>query len=102
MSADQIGMKQFGTKHGRDVLIALEQPWAKELELTRNLKKTPEDSEKEFMVTDKLSIFGDVEYDTNTKWEHNTGVSYFLNKDFSITAGYHSEHKLGAGLIFRF
>lgn len=57
---------------------------------------------KEIMVTDRLSVFGDVEYDTNTEWEYYTGVSYFLTKEFSITAGYHSEHGLGAGITFRF
>jgi hypothetical protein len=57
---------------------------------------------KEIPITDRLSFFGDVEYDTNTRWESYTGFSYFLNKEFSITVGYHTEHGFGAGLSFRF
>ena len=57
---------------------------------------------KEIMVTDRLSVFGDVEYDTNTEWRYYSGASYFLTKEFSITSGYHSEHGFGAGLTFRF
>lgn len=57
---------------------------------------------KEFSITDRLAYFGDVEYDTNTEWEYYTGFSYLLTKEFSLTVGYHSEHGLGAGLMFRF
>ncbi|MBK1833540.1 multicopper oxidase domain-containing protein [Roseibacillus ishigakijimensis] len=58
--------------------------------------------EKEVPLTDRLSLFGEVEYDTNTRWEWSAGASYLLNKQFSLTGTYHSEHGLGAGVSFRF
>ncbi|WP_411847215.1 multicopper oxidase domain-containing protein [Roseibacillus persicicus] len=57
---------------------------------------------KELQVTDRLSLFAELEYDTNTELEWSAGASYLLNKQFSLTSSYHSEHGLGAGLSFRF
>lgn len=57
---------------------------------------------KEIQLTPRLSVFGDLEYDTRTQWEYTTGASFLLNKQFSLTAGYHSDHGWGAGIGFRF
>ncbi|MGC6581262.1 MAG: multicopper oxidase domain-containing protein, partial [Akkermansiaceae bacterium] len=57
---------------------------------------------KEFQLTDRFSVFGDIEYDTNTDFEWAAGASYLLNKEFSLTTSYHNEHGWGAGLSFRF
>ncbi|MGB0990921.1 MAG: multicopper oxidase domain-containing protein [Akkermansiaceae bacterium] len=57
---------------------------------------------KEFQLTPRLSIFGDVEYDTNTGIEYMAGASYLLNKQFSLTGSYHSDHGWGFGIGFRF
>ncbi len=57
---------------------------------------------KTITLTDRLFIFADVEYDTNTQWEYSLGASYFVSKEFSLTAGYWSNHGLGAGITFRF
>jgi FtsP/CotA-like multicopper oxidase with cupredoxin domain len=57
---------------------------------------------REFQLTSRLSVFGDVEYDTNSGWEYLGGASYLLNKSTSLTAAYHSDHGFGAGISFRF
>jgi hypothetical protein len=57
---------------------------------------------KEFQLTPRLSVHGDLEYDTNTEWEYDLGVSFLLNKQFSLTTAYSSDHGWGAGLGFRF
>jgi len=57
---------------------------------------------KEFQLTDRLSLYGDIEYDTNTLWEWTAGASYLLNKQFSLTGAYHNEHGWGGGVSFRF
>ena len=57
---------------------------------------------KEFQLTDRLSLYGDIEYDTNTRWEWTVGTSYLLNKQFSLTGAYHNEHGWGGGVTFRF
>jgi len=57
---------------------------------------------KEFQLTNRLSVFGDIEYDTNTELEWAAGASYLINKEFSLTTSYHNEHGWGAGLSFRF
>lgn len=57
---------------------------------------------KEFQITGRLSVFGRVEYDTNTEWEWTTGAEYRLNKPLSLITQYHSEYGFGAGLSFRF
>jgi hypothetical protein len=43
-----------------------------------------------------------VEYDTNTRWEWTTGADFTLTRSTSLTAQYHSQFGLGAGLLFRF
>ncbi|YCM44607.1 multicopper oxidase domain-containing protein [Verrucomicrobiaceae bacterium 227] len=57
---------------------------------------------KELQLTPRLSLFGDIEYDTNTDLEWTAGASYLINKEISITGSYHNEHGWGAGFGFRF
>ncbi len=57
---------------------------------------------KRFQLTPRLGVWGRVEYDTNTRWEWTTGADYTLTRRTSITAQYHSQFGLGAGLLFRF
>lgn len=57
---------------------------------------------KRFQLTGRLSVFGEVEYDTGTEWEWTAGAEYTLNKPLSLIAQYHSEYGLGAGLSIRF
>jgi hypothetical protein len=57
---------------------------------------------KRFQLTGRLSLWGDVFYDTGSQWEWSTGVDYTLSRYTSLTASYHSDYGLGAGLLFRF
>ena len=57
---------------------------------------------KEFQLTSRLSVFGRVEYDTNTEWEWTAGAEYTLNKPVSLILQHHSEYGFGAGLSVRF
>lgn len=57
---------------------------------------------REFQLTPRLSLFGDVEYDTNSQWSHTAGAAFLLNKQLSLTGSYNSDHGWGAGLGFRF
>ncbi len=57
---------------------------------------------KSLRMTDRISLFGAVEYDTGSEWEWSAGAEYLLTKQFSLISEYHSEHGIGGGLSFRF
>jgi FtsP/CotA-like multicopper oxidase with cupredoxin domain len=57
--------------------------------------------DKEVQLTDRLSLFGEVEYDTDSKWEGMAGTGWAINKMFSIIVQWHSEFLWGAGLQIR-
>lgn len=57
---------------------------------------------KALQLTDRLSVFAGVEYDTGSEWEWSAGAEYLLTKQFSLITEYHSGHGLGGGLGFRF
>ena len=58
--------------------------------------------ERELMLTPRVGIFGEVEYDTFEKWSCQAGMSYALTQYLSTTALWDSEFGVGAGLTFRF
>ena len=58
--------------------------------------------DKEFVLTPRLMLFGEVEYDTHDLWEGRVGVSYTVSKQFSLMAHWHSEFMWGGGLQIRF
>lgn len=58
--------------------------------------------EKEFELTPRIGLGGEVEYDTEEKWESAIGVSYLINKTVSAKVQWHSEYEWGAGLQVRF
>jgi len=58
--------------------------------------------DKEFELTPRLMLLGEVEYDTHDLWEGRVGVSYVLSKRFSLMVNWHSEFMWGAGLQVRF
>lgn len=57
---------------------------------------------KSILLTDRLSVFAEVEYDTGSRWEWSAGADWLLNKQLSLTTQYHSDHGFGGGLRFRF
>ncbi len=57
---------------------------------------------KSLRITDRLSIFGEVEYDTGSEGEWSAGAEYLLTKQFSLISEFHSDHGFGGGISFRF
>ncbi|WP_035608020.1 multicopper oxidase domain-containing protein [Haloferula sp. BvORR071] len=58
--------------------------------------------DRELMLTPRLSIFGEVEYDTRDDWSYQVGLSYLLTKSLSATALWDSDYGVGAGFTVRF
>lgn len=58
--------------------------------------------ERELMLTPRLGIFGEVEYDTRDNWSSQAGLSYILTQYLSVTALWDSDYGVGAGLTIRF
>jgi hypothetical protein len=58
--------------------------------------------EKEFTLTPRLSLIGEIEYDSHEKWEGKTGLSYTLTQNVSLLGQWHSEYGWGGGLQVRF
>ncbi len=57
---------------------------------------------KAFQVSSRLAVWGEVFYDTHSEWEWTAGADYTLTRHASLTAQYHSDYGLGAGLLIRF
>lgn len=57
---------------------------------------------KRFQLTPRLGVFGDVFYDTGTEWEWSAGADYTLTRRASLSATFHSDYGLGAGVLIRF
>jgi FtsP/CotA-like multicopper oxidase with cupredoxin domain len=57
---------------------------------------------KSIQLTDRISAFGEVEYDTGSEWEWSAGAEYLLTKELSIIGQFHSDHGFGGGISFRF
>jgi FtsP/CotA-like multicopper oxidase with cupredoxin domain len=57
---------------------------------------------KELKLTDRLGIFGHLQYDTANQWEWRAGADYVLTKQFSLISEYHSDRGFGAGFEFHF
>ncbi|MDX2447581.1 MAG: multicopper oxidase domain-containing protein [Desulfobacterales bacterium] len=58
--------------------------------------------EKEFTLTPRLALIGEVEYDTHDRWEGKTGLSYTLFRNVSLLGQWHSEFGWGGGVQVRF
>ncbi len=59
-------------------------------------------ADKEFALTPRLSLIGEVKYDTHDKWEGKAGISYIVTRNFSLLGQWHSEYGWGGGLQVRF
>ncbi|WP_411827626.1 multicopper oxidase domain-containing protein [Luteolibacter sp. AS25] len=58
--------------------------------------------ERELMITPRLGIFGEVEYDTMEDWSYQAGLSYILTQYVSATALWDTTYGVGAGFTLRF
>jgi len=54
--------------------------------------------ERELQLTTRLSLTGEIRYDTLEAWEWSAGARWRLSRRFSLEARYHSEYGAGAGL----
>ncbi len=53
-------------------------------------------------LTERFGVFGEFEYDTESKKEWVAGGDVWINKNWSLIGQYHSDFGGGAGLRFRF
>jgi len=53
-------------------------------------------------LTDRIMVFGNAEYDTESREEWLLGGKYILSKNVSMIGQYHSNFGAGAGLEFRY
>ena len=58
--------------------------------------------EKEFALTPRLKLFGELEFDTEDRWEGIGGLSFMVSRGLSILVQHHSEFEWGAGIQVRF
>ncbi len=57
---------------------------------------------KDFQLTSRMGFNAMAYYDTRQRFMENLTLSYTLTKALSLSAGYHSDYGLGAGMSFRF
>ncbi|MAS95035.1 MAG: hypothetical protein CMO55_17705 [Verrucomicrobiales bacterium] len=57
---------------------------------------------KSYPITDRLHVFGEVEYDTQLQYEWAAGLEYIIGKNISAVGSFHSEFGVGGGLSVRF
>lgn len=57
---------------------------------------------REIQITPRLSTQAEVAYDTNAGLEWAAYMNLLLNKEFSLTGGYHADHGWGLGISYRF
>jgi hypothetical protein len=55
-----------------------------------------------FQLLPRLSLDGHIQYDTDTLWEYQAGLSYTLSKSWSLRSKWHSDYQWGGGLEVRF
>lgn len=53
-------------------------------------------------LSDRVMVFGEAEYDTESREEWFLGSKYILSKNISMVGQYHSDFGAGAGLEFRY
>lgn len=58
--------------------------------------------EKELMLLPRLGIFGEAEYDTDSRWEGSVSADYMINQPLSLSARWHSDFGWGGGIALRF
>ncbi len=57
---------------------------------------------KSLPLTPRLSLFGEVQYDTHDYWEGRTGLAYQVCRNVSLLGQWHSDYGFGGGLQIRF
>ena len=57
---------------------------------------------RSLQLTPRLALNGLGQYDSDGKWEYQTGLSYMLSKDLSLRFRWHSDFGAGGGVLLRF
>lgn len=57
---------------------------------------------RELMLTPRIGIFGEAEYDTRDYWSGQVGASYVINENFSATGLWDSDYGWGGGITISF
>ncbi len=57
---------------------------------------------RELMLTPRLSVFGNMEFDTRDQWSTQAGISYMINANVSATTLWDSDYGVGAGFTLSF
>lgn len=57
--------------------------------------------DKEIDLTERLSAFGELQFDTESKWEWKAGGAVMINKWLSLVGQYYSEFGAGGGIEIR-
>lgn len=57
---------------------------------------------RELMLTPRIGIFGEVEYDSHDLWSSQAGASYRLSQSLAVTGLWDSDYGMGAGFTLRF
>jgi FtsP/CotA-like multicopper oxidase with cupredoxin domain len=57
---------------------------------------------KALQLTDRLNLFGGLEYDTASEWKSQIGLEYILTRNLGVVTSYDSDHGFGGGFSFRF
>ena len=58
--------------------------------------------DKEMQLTRLITAFGELQYDTELKWEAEVGGTIFIHKNLSFIAKWHNEFGAGVGALIRF
>jgi hypothetical protein len=58
--------------------------------------------EKTFVLTQRLELIGEVQYDTHEEWEGMTDLTYMVLKNLSLIGRWHSDYGFGGGMTVRF
>ena len=58
--------------------------------------------EKEFILTPRIALLGEIQYDTHDMWEGATKLSYILTRTISLLGLWNSEYGWGGGVQVRF
>ena len=53
--------------------------------------------DRELMLTPRLGVFGELEYDSHEDWSYQGGASYLINQTVSVTALWDSKYGGGSG-----
>ena len=58
--------------------------------------------DKEMRLTKHLTAFGELQYDTESKWEAEVGGALVLHKNLSLVVNWHNEFGAGIGALISF